>query len=81
MDEDKAESLINNDFFRRVPWLKSSDPESMKSLSKAEFVLMVLNMMDKVKEKDAILLCALFDSLDSNHDGRCYAMLCLVCCA
>lgn len=70
MDEHKAESLINNDFFERVPSLKSSDPSSKTKLSKAEFVLLVLNMMDKLQEKDVLLLSALFDSLDADNDGN-----------
>ena len=69
MDEHQVESLINNDFFDRVPSLKGDRPDGKTQLSRAEFVLMVLNMMDKLQEKDAILLCALFDSLDSDSNG------------
>lgn len=69
MDEQQAESLINNDFFQRVPSLKGDAPDAKSRITRAEFVLMVLNMMDKLQEKDVILLCALFDSLDSDHNG------------
>lgn len=69
MDEQQVESLINNDFFERVPSLKGDRPDARTQLTRAEFVLMVLNMMDKLQEKDAILLCALFDSLDSDSNG------------
>lgn len=70
MDEHQVESLINNDFFDRVPTLRGENNENKNKLSRAEFVLMVLNMMDKLPEKDVILLSALFDSLDSDHDGK-----------
>ena len=69
LDEQRLESLINNEFFDRVKGLKADDAIAENRLSKAEFVLLVLHMMDKVKEKDAILMSSIFDNLDQDRDG------------
>ena len=38
-------------------------------ISKCEFVLLVLNLMNKVEERDIYLVGKLFDHWDANLDG------------
>jgi hypothetical protein len=46
-----------------------SDARMDFKLSKAEFILILLNMMEKVPAKDIILVASVFDTLDRDIDG------------
>lgn len=43
---------------------------SSVKLSRAEFILVLLNMMEKVQAKDIILVASVFDTLDRDKDGN-----------
>lgn len=47
----------------------SADDLDGRKVSKAEFVLSLLFMMDKVAEKDVVIASAVFDTLDVDKDG------------
>ena len=40
-----------------------------KEISKCEFILLVLTLMDKVEERDIFLVGKLFENWDTNLDG------------
>jgi hypothetical protein len=48
---------------------RESDSRMDLKLSKAEFVLVLLNMMEKVPAKDIFLVASVFDALDRDNDG------------
>jgi hypothetical protein len=58
--------LFEHDFYKLVPDLKRMPNE----MSKCEFVLMVLQMMNKVDDKDIFLIAKLFENFDKNNQGR-----------
>ena len=65
MSEDTLKSIINSTFFDDCSGLrKKSD-----SISKAEFVLLVLNTMGKINENDVTFVMKLFDKLDLDRSG------------
>lgn len=57
--------LFKAELFQDVPSLRRDQEE----ISKAEFVLLVLEMMNKVDEKDILLANRIFAHLDANGDG------------
>lgn len=57
--------VFNNELHKLIPDLKRSEYE----MSKCEFVLLVLQLMNKVEEKDIMLVAKLFDNLDKEHKG------------
>lgn len=59
------QSIFGNELHRLIPDLKRNPDE----MSKNEFVLLILHMMNKVEEKDIFLAAKLFDDLDSEHKG------------
>lgn len=63
--EHTLKCILHNKFFDRIPNLRKDD----KQLVKSEFVLLLLQMMDKVQDKDVILASQIFDRLDSAADG------------
>lgn len=65
LTEAKLQSIFQSDLFAHVPNLRRSD----KELSKAEFVLLVLQMMSKVQAKDMLMVASLFDRLDAGGAG------------
>jgi hypothetical protein len=65
LTEAKLQYIFQSDMFTHVPNLRRSD----KELSKAEFVLLVLQMMAKVQAKDLLMVASLFDRLDAGGAG------------
>lgn len=65
LSEKTLQSILKNDFFTRIPSLR----RDLTKLNKSEFVLLMLNMMNKVQEKDILLACQIFDRLDVAQDG------------
>lgn len=63
---EQLKAVFEADIFRKYPTIKKCENE----LSKAEFVILLLSMMDRLNEKDLILACKLFDKLD--RDDRRY---------
>jgi len=61
----KLQSIFHSELFVNVPNLRRQDDE----LSKAEFVLLVLQLMGKLKEQDVLLVASLFDRLDASSAG------------
>jgi len=65
MTPDLLKEVLEADLFNSFPMLKRNEKET----SRAEFVILILTMMKKVKEKDIIFACKLFDNIDKNGDG------------
>ena len=65
LSEKTLRSILKNDFFERIPNIRRSDKEIVKS----EFVLLLLQMMNKVNEKDILLASKIFDRLDVQSEG------------
>eukprot|EP01036_Dinobryon_divergens_P024435 gene24435-32884_t len=65
LSSEKLNQLFNNDLFSRMPDLKRTE----KEISKCEFILLVLTLMDKVEERDIFLVGKLFENWDTNLDG------------
>ena len=65
LSEAKLNLIFDCDMYQRNPHL-CADPEGM---TKMEFILLVLEMMNKVEEKDLLLVSKIFDRLDVNGDG------------
>ena len=63
---DQLKAVFEAEIFRKYTNIKRNDDE----LSKAEFVIMLLSMMNRLNEKDLILACKLFDKID--REGRRY---------
>jgi len=61
----KLHSMFHSDFFDNVPNLRRCETE----LSKAEFVLLVLQLMGKVREQDILLVASMFDKMDAGATG------------
>jgi hypothetical protein len=66
LSEETLRQILENDFFERVPNLR----QQQHAISKAEFILMVLGMMNKVHDKDIIIVSKVFEMLDSNKLGE-----------
>ena len=65
LSPEKLESIFQNDFYKLIPDLKRNHNE----MTKCEFVLMVLQLMNKVEEKDIFLVAKLFENLDTARKG------------
>jgi len=53
------------ELYKTYPTIKRNKHE----LSKAEFAILILSMMHKIKDKDLIFACKLFDKIDKNGDN------------
>jgi hypothetical protein len=65
LSEQVLKCILKNDFFDRIPNLRKDD----KQLVKSEFILLLLQMMNKVQDKDILLASQIFDRLDVANDG------------
>lgn len=68
LSEDTLREILTNDFFERNPNLRQSD----ESITKAEFTLMLLSMMNKINDKDVLIVSKIFDILDENKLSKFY---------
>ena len=59
------QKIVEADLFKAFPMLKRDEKET----SRAEFVILMLHMMNRIKEKDLIFACKTFDRLDKTGDG------------
>jgi len=65
MSDKRLRAIFDGELFERVPNLKRKEDE----MSKAEFTLLLLTMMNKVEEKDIMLAATIFDRLDVHASG------------
>lgn len=65
LSEKTLRRVLQNDFFERIPKLRIDE----KQLVKSEFVLLMLEIMGKIQDKDIMLACQIFDRLDVAADG------------
>lgn len=65
LSEDTLQHILKDNFFERIPQLRQNED----SISKSEFVLLVLGMMNKLYDKDVIIVSKIFDMLDNNNEG------------
>ena len=61
-------SILSGDLFEKYPKLKLNK----NKICKSEFVLLILHMMDKINEKDIIIIQQLFDTLNKSNEGKIY---------
>lgn len=66
LSPEMLEALFNNELYQLVPDLKRNEDE----MSKCEFVLLMLQVMNKVEEKDIFLAAKLFDNFDKLKNGK-----------
>lgn len=60
------QKIFHSEIYERHPHLQA-DKESM---GKSEFIILLLEMMNKIDEKDILLAYRVFNRLDINHDGN-----------
>lgn len=65
LSEKTLRGILHSDFFDRIPNLRKDN----KQLVKSEFVLLMLQIMGKVQDKDIMLASQIFDRLDVAADG------------
>ena len=65
MSAEKFDNIINHPLFTATPHLRSSK----EMLSKAEFVIALLNMMNKLNDDDVGVASDIFDAIDISGDG------------
>ncbi len=61
----KLSQLFDQELFQKYPGLKVNPDE----INRTEFILLVLYMMDKVNEKDIIVMLKIFDMIDHDKNG------------
>lgn len=61
---DVFREIVDAELYKTYPTIKKNSNE----MSKGEFVILVLSLMRKIKDKDIIFACKLFDSIDKNED-------------
>jgi hypothetical protein len=65
LSKETLQNILANDLFERMPNLRNN-PESV---SRSEFILLVLSMMNKTYDKDLLIISSIFDVLDKNRVG------------
>eukprot|EP01038_Epipyxis_sp_PR26KG_P005584 gene5584-7709_t len=65
LSKETLEEIFQSDLFKVIPSLKRNQHE----LSKAEFALLVLTLMNKLEQKDIFFVSKLFDEMDVNKNG------------
>jgi voltage-gated potassium channel len=65
LSPEMLEALFQNELYQIVPDLRRNENE----MSKCEFVLLMLQVMNKVEEKDIFLAAKLFDNFDKRKNG------------
>lgn len=65
VSETRLRALFDSSLFTRVPGLRRDDHE----IAKSEFVLLALQMMNKIEDKDVYLAATLFDRLVLDGSG------------
>jgi len=65
LSDNMLQKIFHNEFYIRHPSLQQQPSE----MTKMEFIVLVLEMMNKIEEKDLMLVSKIFDRLDANGDG------------
>eukprot|EP00595_Chromulina_sp_UTEXLB2642_P000764 CAMPEP_0196763824 /NCGR_PEP_ID=MMETSP1095-20130614/4840_1 /TAXON_ID=96789 ORGANISM="Chromulina nebulosa, Strain UTEXLB2642" /NCGR_SAMPLE_ID=MMETSP1095 /ASSEMBLY_ACC=CAM_ASM_000446 /LENGTH=319 /DNA_ID=CAMNT_0042117885 /DNA_START=378 /DNA_END=1337 /DNA_ORIENTATION=- len=65
LSQQKLRKIFMNDFFKKIPRLRHKSDE----LKKSEFVLLLLHMMNKIDEKDLLIVSEIFEKMDINGNG------------
>lgn len=65
LSEAMLSKIFHSEIYERHPDLRAFED----SMSKSEFILLLLEMMNKVEEKDIVLASRVFEKLDVNGDG------------
>ena len=65
LSEAMLSKIFHSEIYERHPDLRASKD----SMSKSEFILLLLERMNKLAEKDIVLASRVFDKLDVNGDG------------
>jgi voltage-gated potassium channel len=66
LSPEMLEALFQNELYQILPGLRRNENE----MSKCEFVLLMLQVMNKVEEKDIFLASKLFDNFDKMKNGK-----------
>ena len=65
LTEETLQEILSHDLFERIPNLRYNED----SISRSEFILLLLSMMNKTYDKDLIIISSIFDVLDKNKVG------------
>ncbi|CAM9412251.1 unnamed protein product, partial [Ectocarpus fasciculatus] len=65
LSEEQLSTIQNHELINAVPRLR----KSKNRVEKSEFVLILLQLMDKVQDTDIVYISEIFDALDKTKDG------------
>lgn len=65
LSQQSLQKILQHDLFEKIPNLQN-DPES---ISRSEFIILVLSMMNKTYDKDLLIISGIFDVLDKQRVG------------
>jgi hypothetical protein len=66
LSEETLRSILANNFFDRIPNLRQRED----SVTKSEFILLLLSMMSKINDKDLLIASKIFDMLDDQKQSQ-----------
>jgi hypothetical protein len=66
LSEETLRSMLASDFFDRNPNLRQDE----HSVTKSEFILLLLSMMNKINDKDVLIISKIFDMLDDQKQSK-----------
>lgn len=66
LSEETLISILASDFFDRNPNLRQDE----NSVTKSEFILLLLSMMSKINDKDVLIISKIFDMLDEQKQSK-----------
>ena len=71
LSEEQLSTIQNHELINAVPRLR----KSKNRVEKSEFVLILLQLMDKVQDTDIVYISEIFDALDKTKDGARFSRL------
>lgn len=66
LSEEQLTMIQSSELINALPKLR----KSRDRVEKSEFVLILLQLMDKVQDTDIVYISEIFDALDKNGDGQ-----------
>lgn len=66
VDEETLYRIIKSKFFEHIHGLR----QEKNMVTKSEFILLLLSIMEKVDDKDVLFLSKIFERLDRNNNGK-----------
>jgi hypothetical protein len=66
LSEETLKNIMYADLFKKIQHLQ----RDKKEITKAEFCVLMLSIMDKIEEKDIMLVSKIFDKLDTEDKGE-----------